>query len=413
MIRCVGIRDPALDASISGDALPARVEQFRYRGDACKSSHLTDNSVCATNCRSAQRGKMAVTASSHIPVHVLTGFLGSGKTTLLNRLLRDPGLADTAVIVNEFGEIGLDHLLVAGGSDNVVLLDSGCLCCTQLDSLRETLADLYHRRARGELPAFRRVAVETTGLADPAPILLTLLRDPVATAWFGLGRVVATLDAAHGEAALATYPEARAQIAAADLVLLTKTDLTGDSPAPGLAARVARTNAAAIFADATLPTSELRELVFGPPADLAATLSRAERRAKHAHEHSHAIFSFCAEFDRRISWAGLAAWTSLARASFGKRLLRCKGIIWIAETGAPVVVQGVQTLFANPAAIDPAGLPDRRSRLVCIADGIPPETLRQSLTALTLEGGSHAPTSLADLAALPDTLAASIHCTAG
>src|SRR5689334_3747172 len=194
-----------------------------------------------------------MSADPRIPVHVLTGFLGSGKTTLLNRLLREPGLADTAVIVNEFGEIGLDHLLVTGGRDNVLLLESGCLCCTLLDSLRETLADLYHRRARGELPPFRRVVVETTGLADPAPILLTLLRDPVATAWYELGRVVVTVDAVHGAEQLADYPEARAQVAAADLVLFTKTDLAGGAPA-GLSDAVARINAAARLADAGAAT---------------------------------------------------------------------------------------------------------------------------------------------------------------
>jgi G3E family GTPase len=358
---------------------------------------------------------MASAASAHIPVHVLTGFLGSGKTTLLNRLLRDPGLADTAVIVNEFGEVGLDHLLVAGGRDNVLLLESGCLCCTLLDSLRETLADLYHRRARGELPPFRRVVVETTGLADPAPILLTLIRDPIATAWFGLGRVAATVDALHGLEELATYPEARAQVAAADLVLFTKTDLTGGKAAPGLAAAVVRTNAAAALADGDRPAAQLRELVFGPlVGDLAARVRDAKEhgRGDDMHQHSRAIFSVCAEFERPVSWAGLAAWTSLARASFGKRLLRCKGILWIRETGAPVVVQGVQTLFAKPTPIAPAELPDNRSRLVCIADGIVPAALRNSLKALAIEAGGHAPATIDELASMPDTLGAAIHCTA-
>jgi G3E family GTPase len=358
---------------------------------------------------------MAGVAPSRIPVHVLTGFLGSGKTTLLNRLLREPGLADTAVIVNEFGEVGLDHLLVAGGRDNVLLLESGCLCCTLLDSLRETLADLYHRRARGELPPFRRVVVETTGLADPAPILLTLIRDPIATAWFGLGRVVATVDALHGLEELATYPEARAQVAAADLVLFTKTDLTGGTAPPALVEAVMRTNAVATLADGDKPTAQLRELVFSPIAgDLAASVrgAREHHSVDETHQHSRAIFSFCAEFERPVSWAGLAAWTSLARASFGKRLLRCKGILWICETGAPVVVQGVQTLFAKPEPIAPAELPDRRSRLVCIADGIDPGTLRASLKALAIEAGGHAPATIGELASMPDTLAAAIHCTA-
>ena len=162
-----------------------------------------------------------------LPLTILTGFLGSGKTTLLNVLLRDPAWADSAVVVNELGEIGLDHLLVAEAKENIVLLEAGCLCCAVLDSLPETLADLYSRRAMGDVPRFRRVLVETTGLADPAPIIRTLMRDPMASHFYQLQGVVCAVDAVFGEGALRDYHEAQSQVALADRLVVTKTDLVG------------------------------------------------------------------------------------------------------------------------------------------------------------------------------------------
>ncbi|HWU02050.1 MAG TPA: GTP-binding protein, partial [Novosphingobium sp.] len=176
-----------------------------------------------------------------LPVHVLTGFLGAGKTTLLNALLRAPGLADTAVIVNEFGEIGLDHLLVGSARDTVVLLDSGCLCCAMEGSLRETLANLYARRAAGDIPKFHRVLIETSGLAEPAPILETLLADPVLAGFYAPGALLCVVDALHGMATLDQSGTARAQAALADTILISKADLAGGL-APALLTRLTALN---------------------------------------------------------------------------------------------------------------------------------------------------------------------------
>ena len=159
------------------------------------------------------------------PVFVLSGFLGSGKTTLLNQALKDPRFPNTAVVVNEFGEIGLDHLLIRQSNDNVVLLEAGCLCCTIADSLHETLADLNFQRTRGELPAFERVIVETTGLADPAPILNTLLGNRLVTDCYRLDAVVVTADAQHAMEGLRTHKEIAKQLAIADRIVVTKLDL--------------------------------------------------------------------------------------------------------------------------------------------------------------------------------------------
>ena len=167
-----------------------------------------------------------------VPVFLLSGFLGSGKTTLLNRLLEHPAFTNTAVIVNEFGEIGLDHLLIAQSSDNVVLLEGGCLCCTIADSLHETLADLNFRKVRGEIPAFERVIIETTGLADPAPILNTLLGHRLVTDHYRLEAVIVAVDALHALANISDAPEVALQIAVADRLIITKCDI---APMPAMA----------------------------------------------------------------------------------------------------------------------------------------------------------------------------------
>src|ERR1700694_4406276 len=180
--------------------------------------------------------------SSLIPVTVLTGFLGSGKTTVLNHVLQHPGMAATAVIVNEFGEIGLDHLLVERSSEDVVLLNSGCLCCTVRGDIVDTLTNLFVDRVKGKVPHFTRVAIETTGLADPAPILHTLMTDPIVAARYMLDGVVATVDAVNGAATLDRQPEAVKQAAVADRLLVTKADLAPPRAGAPLDARLAALN---------------------------------------------------------------------------------------------------------------------------------------------------------------------------
>jgi G3E family GTPase len=327
-------------------------------------------------------------APPRIPVFLLSGFLGSGKTTLLNRVLKAPEFALTAVIVNEFGEIGLDHLLIARGRDNVVLLEAGCLCCTIADSLHETLADLYARRVRGDVPEFTRVIVETTGLADPAPLLNTLLGHRLVTDHYRLDQAVVTVDAQHAMAALDAHPEVAAQIAVGDRLVVTKRDLVGESP--GLDARLARLNPGATVIDARAPDAALAAFAPGAPHRVARWTPRASR---HRHgpggsRHDAAIRADSFVLPHVASWAGIAAWWRRASEAFGASLLRCKGIVRIAETGEIVFLQAVGRVFHSPERLPGWPDADHRSRLVCITRGVDPAALSATLDAFHLEAGA-------------------------
>lgn len=326
-----------------------------------------------------------------IPVTLLTGYLGSGKTTRLNAILKDSRFADAAVIVNELGDIGLDHLLVAKSEDNIVLLNSGCLCCSVLHTFKDTLADLIERRGRGDIPPFARVFIETTGLADPAPILQCLLRDSFVSHFYRLDQVVTTVDAVLGEATLVKHAEAAKQIAVADTIIVTKTDLTGDACPPGLAARLRALNPAAkvtLVSPGAVPdfgrAAECREVPATDPSD---------------HGHDHAIRAQSFIIDHPVNWSGLAGWMDLVREVFGDSMLRCKGLIEIAETGKPVLVQGVQKVFSPPERLSAWPSDDHRSRLVCITHHVDPQVLTDSLAALRAEPGTFRPAALADFAA--------------
>ena len=332
-----------------------------------------------------------------IPVTVLTGFLGSGKSTLLNRLLRHPDLADTAVVVNELGEIGIDQLLVAGVCDNVLLLDSGCLCCTALNSFRETLADLQARRASGELPAFRRLVVETTGLADPGPILQSLLRDSLVTHYYSLDGLVTTVDAVFGEAELAQYVECRQQVSLADRLLVTKSDQTGGACPAALRGQLRALNQAApilVVPDGAVPPAAL--LGAAAPAETRHTMvDTAGQR------HTDGVRTDSFVIDGEIRWAGLAGWCDALCEFFGSRILRCKGILLIADIDRPVLVQGVQSVFAAPLTLPRWPDDDRRSRLVVISRGVDERELRATLSLLHAEPGTFRPGSLQELLATP------------
>lgn len=325
-----------------------------------------------------------------IPVALLTGFLGSGKTTLLNALLRHPEMANTAVIVNEFGSVGLDHLLIAESTDSVVLLEGGCLCCTITNSLRETLADLWFRRVRAELPSFARVIVETSGLADPAPLLSTLLADPIVTDHYVLDGVITTVDALHGTDALDRHPDAVKQVAVADRIVITKADL---APADGLRDRLRALNAQApllaVSFGAIAP-----EALFPMGRDPLAALP-PDRDG--AHRHADAVRADTLTLSEPVSWAGLAAWTELVREVLSERLLRCKGILRNLETERPVVVQGVQRVFAKPEFLARADHWDERSRLVCITRDVARTELEATRPALRLPPGSGRPARIRDL----------------
>lgn len=364
-------------------------------------------------------------SAEQIPIIVLTGFLGSGKTVLLNALLKQPGFADSAIVVNEFGEVGLDHLLVASAEENIVLLDAGCLCCAVLGSLKETLLDLWHRRSQSQVPPFRRVLVETTGLADPGPIVQSIMRDSVVTHFYRLAGLVCVVDALHGAGQLETHSEARAQVACADRLVVTKTDLLDGACPPRLAARLRELNPDAdllvashgqLSAEALLqPAAGAGELPWlgrlaaaeagalhghaghghaghGHAAHDPTTHSHAARgasapRDRHAH-HDPDVGSASFVIDDAVTWSGLAAWIEALRQRYGRTLLRCKGIVNVA--GAPVVVHGVQSMFDTRRL---SAWPDaeRRSRLVLIGKGLQRAELEATLGWLGTPEGTQPP----------------------
>lgn len=331
--------------------------------------------------------------SQRIPLTVLTGFLGSGKTTLINRLLREPNLRDTAVIVNEFGDIPLDHLLVVSSTDNVVVLDSGCLCCTVLDSFKETLADLYHRRARAEVPPFSRVIVETTGLADPTSLLQVLLRDSFVSHYFELAALVTTVDAIFGARQYETNREAITQTALADRIVITKADVASEEAVARVRQAVAALNPYAsvhLSHDATFRVDSVL-------LDRATMTHSRDTFAVSADRHEGSVRSTSFVTDRALHWAGLAGWSELVRNELGGRLLRCKGLVRIEGLDTPVLVQGVQTVFAPPTRLPAWPSDDRRTRLVCITQDVPEELLEASFAALFAEPGTFPPASIHEL----------------
>jgi G3E family GTPase len=328
-----------------------------------------------------------------VPIFLLTGFLGSGKTTLLNALLGRPEFANTAVIVNEFGEIGLDHFLIERSQDNVVLLEAGCLCCTIADSLHETLADLNFRKVRGDIPPFARVVIETTGLADPAPILNTLLGNRLVTDHYRLEGVVVTVDAQHALSELDAHAESVKQIAVADRLVVTKLDMVA-MPAD-LRGRLAALNPRAEVVESREGAAALQAFA---PIDTHRVAAESDHHHNHHHDHDHHgtdvnrhdahVKAHCFVVEDPASWAGVAAWWRVMTEACGDRLLRCKGILRIQDTGEVVFVQGVQRVFHRPERL--AGWPDadHRSRLVCITRDVEADVLRAALRALELPPGS-------------------------
>ena len=354
-------------------------------------------------------------AEQRIPVTVLTGFLGSGKTTLLNKLLRRPELADTAVIINEFGEIGLDHLLVEKSDDEgMVTLNSGCLCCTVRGDLVRTMSELFLKRSRGEVSQFKRMVVETTGLADPAPILHTLMTDPLLASRYRLDGVVTTVDGVNGSSTLDNHEEAIKQAAVADRILLTKVDIADAPKLAELKHRLQHLNPGAPFHVVATgeidPNAILNAGLYNPESKTADVKKWLQAEAyegshdhghghhhhghDHGHDHKHGdsgeqdphdvnrhddrIRSFCMTFDEPMSWATVAAAFDALVTYRGPDLLRMKGILNVKDTDKPVVIHGVQHVFHPPATLDawPEG-DDRKSRVVFITRDIGESTIRK------------------------------------
>jgi G3E family GTPase len=336
-----------------------------------------------------------------IPLTVLTGFLGAGKTTLLNRLLRDSELSDTAVLVNEVGEIGIDHLLYEIVDQNVVLLPSGCLCCAVRGDLVNALEDLLRKSDNGRIAPFRRVVIETSGLADPASVLHVAMTHPYLVLRYRLDGVVTIIDAVNGMTSLDTHAEAVKQAAVADRIVLTKTDLCGGSEGEArlaaLRERLSRLNPAAPILEVSKGEATAAKLLgaglFDPLrkipdvgrwlADEAVAEAEASGSAPEAHHHhDHHVRVFTVATDTAIPAATLELFLDLLRSAHGSRLLRLKGIVRLAEEpDQPVVLHVVQHVLHPPARLPAWPDSDRRSRLVCVTHDLEPGMVRLLLDA--------------------------------
>ena len=345
---------------------------------------------------------------AHTPVTILTGFLGSGKTTLLNRALRDPAMANTAVVINEFGEVGLDHLLAARSDDTIMVLENGCLCCTVFGDLVTTLNNLYHAREDGAVPRFDHVVIETSGLADPSPLIQAFLSDPTLAGLYRIGTVVATVDAVNGPATLDKHIESVRQAALADRILITKLDLLGAAEAKAaevaLTARLRRLNPAAkisriddpaldigglLRARASTPAAPAPPRAPGstppPTSSVTAASIRPARATTHCDDHAHHdghahhdhhglhdrdIASFCFIREQPIAREALRLLLDALQQNLGPNLLRVKGLVHVAEEpDRPAVIQGAQHLLHNLSWLERWPDEDRRSKLVFITQG--------------------------------------------
>lgn len=360
--------------------------------------------------------------SSIIPISILTGFLGAGKTSLLNRLLSDPALQDAAVIINEFGDIGLDHLLVEQTSDGIIELSSGCLCCTVRGDLIDTLEGFLDQISTGQITSLSRIVIETTGLADPVPVLQAVLAHPLFQGRYRVDQVITLVDAVNGSRTLDQHEESVRQVSVADTLILTKTDLSeADGSKQPLLERLARLNPSARLLDAQKDQPGADDLFTGDPFDL--TTKRPDVRqwlnmegfaehhhhdhshgdhshGGHSHGHSHAhghhhhhhdtnrhgdsIRSFAIEKDVMLSATALEMAVNLLASAHGPKLLRMKGIVPVSDhPDRPVVLHGVQSVFHPPRILDEWPDDDRRLKLVFIVDGLDEAFVRDLFDAFS------------------------------
>jgi G3E family GTPase len=306
-------------------------------------------------------------------VAIVTGFLGSGKTTLLSKLLAHRELGEAAVIVNELGEVAIDHHLLRRVDERTVVLASGCVCCTMRGDLADELRDLLGRRERGEVPRFRRVLVETTGLADPAPILYTLLSEPVVRHHFEPEAVITTVDAVNGLRQLDRRPESLKQAVVADRLIVTKTDLAGRDTVEQLTRRLRALNPAARILEAVHGEVDPREVLGAAgrdPRDLPSD----------GNGHRGDVHAFALAFDEELDWTAFGIWLTMLLQARGEEVLRVKGLLNVGGPG-PLLLNGVQHVIHPPVHLDRWPGDDRRSRIVFIARGLDRRRVEASLAA--------------------------------
>ena len=351
-----------------------------------------------------------------IPVTLLTGFLGSGKSTLLTQLLQDSEFCDTAVVVNEFGEVGLDGILIEHNGDQIVEMTSGCLCCTIRGDIRETLLALHGQRERNEIPKFKRLVVESTGLADPAPVIHTLISDPLLDRRYMLGGVITTIDAINGSTTLDVHIECEKQAAVADRLVITKIDLINDAISKKelemLECKLSKLNPGAVVLCRHEPNFDFHRLfdtsLYNPETKTTNVRKWLGLEAEkfddgdhhhlghdfhdHSHEHHHNegqekgvhnvtrhgtnIRSFTLTFEEPLELEALATALEVLTMTHGANLLRLKGIVNTTERpGMPLIIHGVQHLFHTPVWLDEWPDDSQQTRLVFITSGIERKTL--------------------------------------
>ncbi|MEW9572983.1 GTP-binding protein [Rhodanobacter sp. Si-c] len=345
-----------------------------------------------------------------LPVTLLSGFLGSGKTTLLSRLLRQTRMSGTAVVMNEFGEIALDHLLVATAGVQTVLLDGGCVCCAVRDDLAETLLSLHAGREAQDAPAFERVVIETSGLADPTAIAALLLRDPALAARFELDAVIVTVDALHASGQLDTQAEAVNQVMLADRLLLTKVDLVDTATREALCERLRMLNPAAMQLSCAHGEIEPSQVIglhargdtaldvtrwhVADPAQESGGHQGCKHDASRDHDptcghaaHDHGIRAHCICIDEPFDWTVLSSWLGSVAYHHGENILRMKAIVQVQDEAQPIVMHGVQRWLHEPGTLPAWPGEDRRSRFVFIVRNLPRAALTDALDAAWCEAG--------------------------